>query len=88
MVATRLIQLIEVHAESLTQASVHDLLRNERTRCLHQAPESGTRIAGGRHLCHLGRCLATRKASRDWGKTKNPRPRTPLSSPGLVCCQN
>ena len=45
MLATRLIRLIERHAESLTQAAMHDVLTNERTRSFHQIPmETGSEI--------------------------------------------
>jgi hypothetical protein len=39
MLASRLIQLIETHADSLTREAVVDILTNERTRSFRQLPK-------------------------------------------------
>ena len=55
MLATHLIQLIEAHAESLTLASINDVLSNEGTRSFHQVPRAELESRVAAIYRHLGR---------------------------------
>ena len=77
MLATRLIQLIEAHAESLTLASINDVLSNERTRSFHQVPRAELESRVAAIYRHLGRWIGdpNEEAVRDefeyWGRTRS-----------------
>lgn len=77
MLATRLIQLIEAHAESLTQATIQDLLNNERTRSFHQVPRSELESRVAAIYRDLGRWIgdpdenAVRDEFEYWGRARS-----------------
>ena len=76
MLATRLIQLIERHAESLTQAAMHDVLTNERTRSFHQIPTAALEMRVAALYQHLGNWIGdpkedtVREEYEYWGRTR------------------
>src|SRR5215470_7357674 len=77
MLATRLIQSIEAHAESLTEATIQDLLTNERTRSFHQVSRAELESRVVSIYRHLGRWIgdpneaAVRDEFEFWGRTRS-----------------
>lgn len=73
MLAVRLVELIETHAERLTQAALKDLATNPRTRSFHLVPhhELEARVFATYH--HLGKWIgapnddAVRADYESWG---------------------
>lgn len=76
MLANRLIQLIENHSKSLTNAVMHDIQTSEHTRAFRKVPkeELAPRIAATYE--NLGRWIANpnedaiRQEYEDWGRTR------------------
>jgi hypothetical protein len=76
MLANRLIQLIENHSKSLTQAVLHDIETSEHTRSFRKVPkeELGPRIAATYQ--NLGKWISNpdedeiRQEYEDWGRTR------------------
>ena len=84
MLQSRLIELIERHADVLTEKALRDLATNPHTRSFHQVPhdELETRVFATYH--HLGRWMAgpdhdaVREDYESWG-AKRARQGIPLS---------
>ena len=76
MLTTRLIRLIERHAVSLTQAAMHDVLTNERTRSFHQIPTAALEMRVAALYQHLGNWIGdpkedtVREEYEYWGRTR------------------
>ena len=76
MLATRLIQLIEAHAKSLTREAMHDVLTNERTKSFRQVPKEELEPRVAAIYQNLGRWIgepkedAVREEYWHWGRTR------------------
>jgi len=89
MLASRLIQLIETHAQSLTREVVDDIRTNERTISLRQVPNAELEPRVAALYQNLGKWIgdpseaAVREEYEYWGRTRF-RQRIPLSE--IVYC--
>jgi len=76
MLATRLIQLIEAHAKSLTREAMHDVLTNERTKSFRRVPREELEPRVAAIYQNLGRWIgepkedAVREEYGQWGRTR------------------
>ena len=76
MLTSRLVQLIEAHAESLASEAMQDIVTNERTRSFRLVPatELKSRIATlyqnlGKWLVDTPKDDAVRREYEEWGRT-------------------
>jgi RsbT co-antagonist protein rsbRD N-terminal domain len=76
MLTSRLIQLIETHAESLTNEAVQDVLTNEGTSSFRRVPIAELRPRIAALYQNLGKWIgnpkeeAVRKEYEEWGRTR------------------
>jgi len=76
MISARLIQLVEIHAGTLTREVLHDLMTNERTRSFRAIPKDEIELRISALYFNLGRWIgdpsdeAVRKEYEDWGRTR------------------
>jgi len=76
MLTSRLVQLIETHAQSLTREAVHDILTNERTKSFCKVPREELEPRVAAIYQNLGRWIgepkedAVREEYEHWGKTR------------------
>ena len=76
MLTSRLIQLIETHAESLTNEAVQDVLTNEGTSSFRRVPIAELRPRIAALYQNLGKWIgnpsdeAIRKEYEEWGRTR------------------
>src|SRR5262249_61666210 len=89
MLSSRLISLIEMHADSLARETTNDILTNERTRSFQQVPNTELQVRIGQVYHNLGTWIAdpnqaeVQKEYEEWGRTRF-RQGVPLSE--IVYC--
>ena len=76
MLASRLIQLIETHAQSLTREAMQDIVTNEHTSSFRQVPKAELEPRVAAVYQNLGKWVgnpkddAVRKEYEEWGTTR------------------
>ena len=76
MIAEKLVELVEIHANRLSADVVQDLVTNVRTRGFHKVPKADLEARVFRLFHHLGDWLSDRRSERvkaefaEWGSRR------------------